>query len=244
MVCCRRYGEVSFAASLPATSRRPHWGQVRPASAAARHRPAPQLILDRCSVCAAKSAGPRTRTPGRSPSGRFGQLDPEAEDPGHEGTGSGPAAAGRASCFLFESYYHPSRMKDAGISEVALRFTNEPASRMRISFRLSPQMWIGRGHRHCAGGRRVHDRGVIATAQGHGITGFLHMRESPVGEPGRDCGGVSDDVSHRRQAGCCRSRRQLDVHLRTSATVGPPNLGPNRRDGIGLGTATLDPSVD
>ena len=73
----------------------------------------------------------------------------------------GPAAAEPGSCFLFESHFHPPGKEETDVSEIALQFPDGPASRTRVGFQLPPRMWIGRGRCHCAGRRRVHDRGVM-----------------------------------------------------------------------------------
>ena len=103
------------------------------------------------------------------PTGRARQLDAEDEEPGYGGMGSG-AVPGRialggwavggstrvmppgcqilvpaGSDFLFESHFHPSGKEETEVSEIALYFTDEPASRTRVVFQLPPRYGLGAG---------------------------------------------------------------------------------------------------
>ena len=99
-------------------------------------------------------------------SGTARKLDARDDTPGYSGMGasipgkvslSGWAVGGRArvfpegaplrlpaaSDFLFESHFHPSGKEETERSSIALYFTDEPASRTRLSFQLPPRFGTG-----------------------------------------------------------------------------------------------------
>lgn len=101
-------------------------------------------------------------------SGKARELDARDETPGYTGMGaaipgkrslSGWAVGGQArifpagaplllpasSDFLFESHFHPSGKEETELSSIALYFTDEPASRTRLSFQLPPRFGTGAG---------------------------------------------------------------------------------------------------
>lgn len=103
------------------------------------------------------------------PTGRARQLDSEDDEPGYGGMGSGAvprrislggwAVGGQArvmppggqilipagSDFVFESHFHPSGKEETEVSEIALYFTDEPATRTRLSIQLPPRFGLGAG---------------------------------------------------------------------------------------------------
>lgn len=101
-------------------------------------------------------------------SGKARRLDARDETPGFAGTSgsvpgkvnlSGWAVGGQSrvfpeaaplrlpagSDFLFESHFHPSGKEETEVSSIALYFTDEPASRTRLSFQLPPRFGAGAG---------------------------------------------------------------------------------------------------
>ncbi len=102
------------------------------------------------------------------PSGKARELDALDDEPGYTGMGgqirgkvslSGWAVGGgarifpeeapirlpAASDFLFETHFHPSGKQETERSSIALYFSDEPASRSRISFQLPPNFGTGAG---------------------------------------------------------------------------------------------------
>ncbi|MDE0106784.1 MAG: cytochrome c [Bryobacterales bacterium] len=100
-------------------------------------------------------------------SGKAREFDARDETPGYSSMGPIPgrislggwAVGGQArvfpegaplrlpagSDFLFESHFHPSGKEEVERSSIALYFTDEPASRSRVSFQLPPSFGRGAG---------------------------------------------------------------------------------------------------